>query len=180
MRERLLLHRPYLLFLGTIQPRKNLARLLRAWQVVQPLFPELELLLAGGVSSHFREPGLGQIPAGVRLLGRIAEPDLPALYSQSLGVILPSLYEGFCLVGLEALACGAPVLAAHIPPFTAALGSAAHYFDPLSEQDIADKLVQFLRASPLRADLADRGREQAALFSLERSAESVWAVLNES
>jgi glycosyltransferase involved in cell wall biosynthesis len=178
--ERFGLHQPFLLFVGTLQPRKNLNRLLQAWVSIQPLFPDLNLVLAGADSTRFRDPGLVDLPVGARIIGRIDDEDLPGLYSAALGVVIPSLYEGFCMTGLESLACGTPVVASDIPAFQEVLGKNACYFDPTSVEEMVAVLNDFLCSASEHQDLVDRGIRRAEVFSLDRCAELIWKVLNES
>jgi glycosyltransferase involved in cell wall biosynthesis len=180
LRERFGLRQPFLLFIGALQPRKNLSRLLQAWVSIKPLFPDLNLLLVGSKSARFGDPGLVDLPVGVRTISRVDEEDLPVLYSAALGVVIPSLYEGSCLTGLESLACGTPVVASNIPAFQEVLSDNACYFDPTSVESMATVLGDFLCSFSKHQDLVDRGYRRAAEFSLERSAELIWKVLNES
>ena len=179
-RQQFALHGPFLLYLGSLQPRKNLNRLLLAWSRISTRYPEAELVLAGSGASHFLEPDLSRLPCRVRRLGRLSDEDLPPLYGSALGVVIPSLYEGFCLVGLEALACGAAPAAAAIPAFREALGEAALYFDPLSVEGIAAALEAFMSDESLRMQIVARGKEQVEHFRLDRAAGQVWDVLNEA
>jgi glycosyltransferase involved in cell wall biosynthesis len=178
-RNRFALHKPFLLYLGSLQPRKNLDRLLQAWSRINTRYPGFELVLAGGGASHFLEPDLSRLPSGVRRLGRLCDDDLPALYTSALGVVIPSLYEGFCLVGLEALACGTAPAVAEIPAFREALGETALYFDPLSVEGMAAALDLFMSDESLRMGIVEQGGEQVGNFRLDRAVEQIWDVLNE-
>jgi glycosyltransferase involved in cell wall biosynthesis len=180
VRQRFTIYHPYLLFVGTLQPRKNLGRLLRAWEALHPHRIEAELLLVGGTSPNFRDASLGMLPPGVRLLGRLTDRDLRALYAGSLGVVNPSLYEGFCLTGLEALYCGAAPVVSDIPAFGEALGNAALYFDPNSVEAIAAVLQRFISDELLRKRLVAAGQARFEAYSLERCARLVRSTLNEA
>lgn len=100
------LERPYLLALGSLEPRKNLNRLLTAWTQLRDRYTDIELLIVGGTGKIFRDPCYGPIPHGVRFLGYVEDQDLPALFSGAMIFVYPSIYEGFGLPPLEAMACG--------------------------------------------------------------------------
>jgi len=103
--------RPYFLFVGTLEPRKNIARLIEAWREVRKS-QEVDLVLAGRVRDGFAAPAP---EAGLRVLGAVPEIDLPALYSGAIAFVYPSLYEGFGLPVLEAMQCGASVITSRDP-----------------------------------------------------------------
>jgi glycosyltransferase involved in cell wall biosynthesis len=128
------LRRPYFLAVGTLEPRKNFAVLVEAfnqWRTSEG-YPECELLIVG--RSGWRDAGLHELLRGsrscVRLLGGASDADLPALYAGSTAFIFPSLYEGFGLPVLEARACGARIIASDIPEIREAGGKAATYVAP--------------------------------------------------
>jgi glycosyltransferase involved in cell wall biosynthesis len=153
---------PYFLFVGTLEPRKNLAALVEAWRAVRP-FAAVDLVLAGRRRAD--SPAIAAEP-GLRLLGEVAEEQLPALYSGALAFVYPSLYEGFGLPVLEAMQCGACVIASRA--VEEAAGDAA-----LFASDTAD-LARTMRAvaedPELRRDYAARGLARAAEFSWRRTA----------
>lgn len=117
---------PYLLFVGTREPRKNLDTLLKAYAEARRQGLNLELVIAGRLGWMSQEPSL----PGVRLPGHVEEDAVPALYRHARAVIAPSLYEGFDLPASEALACGAPVLASDIPVHREVLGDRVRYVNP--------------------------------------------------
>jgi glycosyltransferase involved in cell wall biosynthesis len=174
----------YLLYVGTLQPRKNLARLLDAFAQLarsEPQAADLQLLLAGK-RGWLAEPierqaaalGLGQ---RVRFLGYVSDDDLPALYSGALTFVLPSLYEGFGIPVLEAMACGAPVLTSATSALREVAGEAALTVEPRSTAAIAAGLGRLVCDGRLRFDLRARGLERAAQFSWERCADATLHVL---
>ena len=172
----------YLLAPGSMQPRKNLGRLLRAWsRVVEDLPESLWLILFGSQDqSHvFRKSSAHLLPARVHFTGHVPEVHLPALYSGALAFIYPSLYEGFGLPPLEAMACGTPVLASRAASMPEVLGDAGLMFDPLSVDSIADAIYSVAMDDSLRSDLKQRGLSRAAQFSWESAARQTWAVLQE-
>jgi alpha-1,3-rhamnosyl/mannosyltransferase len=166
---------PYVLYLGINKPHKNLLALLRAWaQVAAPLRQEHTLALAGHQDARYTEGhdlveslGLGE---SVRFVGGVSEADLPLLYAGATCFVFPSLYEGFGLPILEALACGAPVACSNVSSMPEVAGDAALLFDPTSEGEIAAALTRLLTDEALRGRLAERGRAQARAFTWERTA----------
>lgn len=179
------LERPYLLNVGSLEPRKNIARLFEAW--TQVAWQEGELIVAGASGGVFRERGFGEPPAGVRLWGRIADDDLPVLLSGAAGFVFPSLYEGFGFPPLEAMACGCPTLvstAASLPEicgpaFDPATGTGSSiYVHPHDVDAIAIGLRRLIGlADADRQRLAENGRVHAAQFTWERAAQLTRRVL---
>jgi len=118
------------------------------------------------------------IPEGVRLLGRVEDEALPALYSGAAGFVYPSIYEGFGLPPLEALACGCPVAVSDIPALREVCGKTAVYFDPFSPEDLSNKLGWLLQLdSAQRASLAEQGLKRATRYSWETAASETWRIL---
>jgi glycosyltransferase involved in cell wall biosynthesis len=186
----------YLLYVGTLQPRKNLVRLVEAWaRVIADCRLQIAdlgrrtLVIAGKKGWLYEE-----IFATVRRLGLegrvlfpgyVPEEDLPALLSGATAFVLPSLYEGFGLPVLEAMACGTPVIAANVSSLPEVVGDAGLLVDPLDSDALAAALQRLLtdadpstplRAS-LRAELRQRGLARAKLFSWPRCARETLAVL---
>jgi glycosyltransferase involved in cell wall biosynthesis len=176
MRERLALHGPYVSVVGSLDPRKNLARLFRAWKEVRRRLPDLTLAVSGATAQCFPELGIER-PEGVRMLGYVADADLPVLYSGSEAFVFPSLYEGFGLPPLEAMRCGAPVVVSRAAALPEAVGEAGVYIDPESEEEIAEGIVRLVRDTSLREDLARRGELRALQFTWERNAGRTLAAL---
>jgi glycosyltransferase involved in cell wall biosynthesis len=174
--ERWSLTRPYVLYVGSIEPRKNLRRLLQAWQQMGDAKNGAELILVGAANRVFRDAGL-QPPADVRALGFVPDDDLRALASGCAAFVFPSLYEGFGLPVLEAMACGAPVVCSSATALPEVAGDAALLVDPLSADSIAAGLAQVLADRDLCAALRERGFRRAAEFSWDRAARQVWEVL---
>ncbi|HEY8291836.1 MAG TPA: glycosyltransferase family 1 protein [Thermomicrobiales bacterium] len=179
--ERLGVSRPYVLFLGTVQPRKNLQRLIRAFrQVVDAGLPQT--LVIAGRMGWLAEPIRAEVAAcglteRVHFAGYVADDDLPALYTGADAFALPSLAEGFGMPALEALAYGVPVVAANTTSLPEIIGEAGLLVDPLDEAAIGAALVRALADDTLRARLIAAGPERAARFSWERCARETLAVL---
>jgi len=150
---------PYFLFVGTLEPRKNVPALIEAWRAVRRECP-IDLILAGRRRDDF--PPLAEEP-GLRWLGEVADDDLPRLYSGASAFVYPSLYEGFGLPVLEAMQCGAPVIVSRALAEVAA--DAAIYADTPRE------LAAAMRAVASRpADWRARSLARAATFSWDRTA----------
>ncbi len=172
----------YLLYLGTLQPRKNLERLLAAYARLPQDAPPL--VLAGARGWYFQRIAAAMAEHGlagrVLLSGYIADPDVPAVLSAATALLYPSLYEGFGLPALEAMACGTPVVAANTSSLPEVVGEAGLLVDPLRVEEIAAAVRRLLADDGLRADLARRGRDRAGLFTWERCARETMAVLEEA
>ena len=175
--------RPYVLFVGTLEPRKNVPLLLAAF-ARSAAARDTQLLLVGGrgwldapIFDAHRSLGLGD---RARFLGPLPEGDLSVLYSHAAMVALPSLYEGFGLVVLEAMACGAPVVSSNAGPLPEVVGDAGLLLPPDNVAPWADALDRVLRDDALRADLRTRGLERARAFTWERAARETLAVYREA
>ncbi|HOL94796.1 MAG TPA: glycosyltransferase family 1 protein [bacterium] len=138
------IHAPYLLFVGTREPRKNLDTLLQAYAEARRQGLNAEFVIAGRLGWMMDETSL----PGVRLPGHVEEDAVPALYRHARAVIAPSLYEGFDLPASEALACGAPVLASDIPVHREVLGDRVQYVSPESIQEWTKALLRLEIKSP--------------------------------
>ncbi|MCS7316114.1 MAG: glycosyltransferase family 1 protein [Bryobacterales bacterium] len=172
-RERYGLVRPYVLFVGTIEPRKNVARLLDAWEGLRTdLRTEFELVLAG--PTGWAEPALlarlRRGVTGVRYLGYVPEADLPALTAGATVFAYPSLYEGFGLPVAQAMAAGTPVVTSAVSSLPEIGGEAVMLSDPASVSDLRAGLERLLESESLRQRLAEAGRRRAELFRWERAA----------
>jgi glycosyltransferase involved in cell wall biosynthesis len=167
---------PYILFVGSLEPRKNLRILLEAWQLGN--FTGATLVVVGASGHLFQRMQFDSPPAGVRLLGRVEDEALPALYSGATGFVYPSVYEGFGLPPLEAMACGCPVAVSDIPAHREVCGSRAMYFDPFSPEDLSSRLEALLRLdkSSSASGVAE-GLRHAASYSWERAASETWRIL---
>ncbi len=168
---------PYLLFISTLQPRKNLVRLIRAYRAAN--LPH-QLVLAGKtgwLSDPIREEIANSQPSEIRnpkskilLPGFVADADKAALLSGATAFLYPSLYEGFGFPLLEAQACGVPVLAANTSSLPEIAGDAALLVDPLDETALTAALQRLVSDQPLRQTLIARGLENVKRFSWEATA----------
>ncbi len=180
---------PYLLFVGTLQPRKNLGLLIEAFAGLrarwEPNAGPPPILALGGKKGWLYDTLFAQVARlglgdAVRFLGYVADGDLPALISGAAAVTLPSLYEGFGLPALEALACGAPLLAANASSLPEVTGEAALLLDPHDPAAWTAALLRVLTTPAMRADLAERGPARAAAFTWARCAAETLRVLEEA
>jgi glycosyltransferase involved in cell wall biosynthesis len=170
----------YLLFVGTIEPRKNLTRLLRAFEVVRADGLADGLVIVGRRGWLYDDffATLERSPArdAVFFPGYVPDEDLPALYAGAQALVLPSLYEGFGLPTLEAMACGTPVACSDTSSLPEVTGDAALHFDPREVGAMTDALRRLLGDADLRAVLRGRGLERVVGFSWERVAAETRAV----
>jgi glycosyltransferase involved in cell wall biosynthesis len=162
----------YILFLGTLQPRKNLTRLIEAYWKLKA--GSWKLVIAGktgwlyeDIFRRVEEMGLEE---SVLFPGYVATGDLPALLSGARLFVFPSLYEGFGLPVLEAMACGTPVVCSNVSSLPEVAGDAAVPVDPLDVKELAAAMERVLGDEELRAGLIKRGFEQAKRFSWEKCA----------
>jgi glycosyltransferase involved in cell wall biosynthesis len=167
----------YVLFVGTLEPRKNLSTLLDAWQLVWPEFPHLELVIAGSPAPNFAPASLVPNSPGVRFLGYVPDGDLPALYSGARAYLLPSLQEGFGLTVLEAMACGTPVIASSAGALPETAGVAGMLVDPLEMSSWAEALYRLLIDRNRWLWFRQAGFERVREFSWQKTAERVWQAL---
>jgi glycosyltransferase involved in cell wall biosynthesis len=167
---------PYILFVGSLEPRKNLKILLEAWGLGS--FDGATLAVVGASGHMFSKLQFDSIPEGVRLLGSVKDDVLPALYSGAAGFVYPSVYEGFGLPPLEAMACGCPIAVSDIPAHREVCGETAMYFDPFLPDDISIYLDSLLRSdSAGRASLLEQGLRHAALYDWQSAASETWRIL---
>ena len=197
VRARYGLSAPYFLYVGTLQPRKNLQRLVDAFARLASASPakpgpadgqvggtsEPQLVLAGKkgwlyeeIFDLVRKLGLGD---RVMFTGYVPDSDLPGLLSGALAFVFPSLYEGFGLPVLEAMACGTPVICSNVSSLPEVGGDAALLIDPLDTEALAEAMLQVAVDEGLRNTLVERGHEQVQRFSWQRCARQVLGVLED-
>ena len=164
---------PYFLFVGTVEPRKNLPLLVEAWRAVRERQPAVELLIVGRRRAD--GPEIAEQP-GLRLLGEVPDAELPALYSGATAFVYPSLYEGFGLPVLEAMQCGACVIAS--PALSETAGNAAVYAG--NARELVQAMLDALERPEWRAEWSARSRARAAEFSWRRTARETYAVYEEA
>jgi alpha-1,3-rhamnosyl/mannosyltransferase len=173
------------LYLGSNKPHKNLVRLIEAWRIVTSSFqlPASCLIVAGVWDERYPEVKLRAAELGlgdrVIFLGPVAESDLPALYSGATLFAFPSIYEGFGLPVLEAMACGVPVVCSNVSSLPEVAGAAALLVDPLDVDGLAAAIGRVLADGNLRAELRQKGVAQAARFTWEETARRTLAIYRE-
>ncbi len=163
----------YILYVGTIEPRKNLKTLIRAFKDIRSKY-DLSLILAGGLGylsediiSYSEELG---IKSDVIFTKYVDEETLLCLYNHARVFVFPSLYEGFGLPPLEAMACGVPVIISDIPPLREVAGDAAAVFNPRDYEELAGVIGGVLESESLRSDMIQRGIRRAMEYSWEKTA----------
>ena len=170
----------YLLCVGSLEPRKNLLRLLEAWRKVQTVIDsEIELVVAGALGSSrvFGGVNLESPPPRTRFTGYVSDEHLPALYSGALALIYPSLYEGFGLPPLEAMACGTPVVTSNGTSLPEVVADSAVLVDPEDPASIAGGILEILSSPSLRDGLRRSGLERAKSFTWEHAAARTLSLL---
>ena len=177
----------FLLAVGTIEPRKNLLTLVRAFEEAtraDPALARLRLVIAGGEGwlNEDLRAYVEASPARARLhfTGYVSDRDLRALYSSCAAFIYPSLYEGFGLPPLEAMACAAPVVASSIPSLRETVADAALLFDPTDTQALTRHLLDLFHNPDLRLRLSRAGLQRATQFTWERTARLTLEVYEEA
>jgi len=184
-RKRLGIAEDFLLFVGTIEPRKNLLTVVQAFtEVVRGGNTRLQLVLAGKTGwltsdlfDFIRGSGVAD---RIKLTGYLCDKDLCALYSSCRVFIYPSLYEGFGLPPLEAMACGAPVIVSRIPSIVAVTGEAACLVSPENTAELARSITELLKDEARWQELSAAGLQRAAEFSWGRTAELTREVYREA
>jgi glycosyltransferase involved in cell wall biosynthesis len=172
---------PYVLCVGSIEPRKNVPRLLDAWTHVKQKYPDLRLVVTGlnkGGSRVFRSVPMDKIPSGVFFTGYVEDSDLPALYSGATIFVYPSLYEGFGLPPVEAMACGTPVVTSEGTSLAEVVGNAAILADPKDTESIADAILRVAASDSLRAEMRQAGLARAQRFNWDDAATQTWRILS--
>ncbi|HEY7699174.1 MAG TPA: glycosyltransferase family 1 protein, partial [Vicinamibacteria bacterium] len=175
---------PYLLYVGTLEPRKNLARAATAFSRISSRYPDLRFYLAGDLGWRSKEllRSLQTLPNRERVarLGYVAEEDLPALYSNAEVFVYPSLYEGFGFPVIEAMACGAPVLTSSTSSLAEIAEGAALLVDPHDTGAIAEAMDRALSDGGERESLRLAGLARARAFSWERTTRETLQVYEEA
>lgn len=183
-RERLHIPSPhYLVALGSLEPRKNLPRLLQAWAMIQgKISDDVWLVMTGahGRRLVYGEVSFENLPPRVHFTGHVPDELLPALYSGAIAAPYLSLYEGFGFPPLEAMACGTPILTGNLTSLPEVVGDAGIMVDPYDVEAIADRLKNLIEDSVQRDDLRLAGLKRAKQFSWDKAAELTWRVMEDA
>jgi glycosyltransferase involved in cell wall biosynthesis len=183
VRDRFLLTSPFVLYAGNIKPHKNVDRLIEAFSILRRRGDDVKLLIIGDEISKY--PNLRrlvhrfQLHQYVRFLGFVPDATLAVLYRLATVFVFPSLYEGFGLPPLEAMASGTPVITSNVSSLPEVVGDAALLIDPMSASAIAAAMARVLDDQDLREDLVRRGYERVKAFSWERSVRRIREVYAE-
>jgi glycosyltransferase involved in cell wall biosynthesis len=166
---------PYMVFVGSVAPHKNLSTLLKAYRLLSRAHrdrPDLVLVLPRNSVAKQNDPELLALSAtpGVHCLHSPSDESLASLYSAAVITIMPSFEEGFGLPVIESMACGTPVVCSRAASLPEVAGDSAIYFDPHSAEEMAWAIEQVLTSKDLRRHLAERGLHRAATFSAVRAA----------
>lgn len=173
--------KPYLLYVGNVKPHKNLTRLLQAYSLIIDKIPH-DLIIVGKKEGFITGDTTvadiaSRLQGRVQFTGYVTDEELQQYFVNSEALVFPSLYEGFGLPPLEAMACGCPVAVSDIPAVSEVCGDAAIFFNPLSITDMADKMVHITQDKSLRASMVQRGLARAKQFTWEKSVEETLNVL---
>lgn len=170
----------YVIHVGTIEPRKNLTRLVEALDLLRRKGTRIPLVIVGGkgwlYDDFFRRLEGLSVRDAVLFQGYVPSADLPLLYSAASLAVVPSVYEGFGLPVLEAMACGTPVIASTASCLPEIGGDAARYVEPMSVPAIAEAIGSVWTDAGLQAEMRARGLARSALFSWDRAASETFAV----
>ena len=185
-RNRLGIGDEFLFTVGTLEPRKNLSVLVSAFEEVTRARPQrnTQLVIAGGrgwlSGPLFEAIANSPVRERIVLTDYLHDEDLQALYSSCRAFVYPSIYEGFGLPPLEAMACGAPVIASRIPALEETTGGAALLFDPKSAAELTRNILELLENENARREFASAGLRRAAEFSWEKTAQHTLQVYAEA
>jgi len=173
--------KPYILFVGTLQPRKNIVRLVEAFSKLKK--ENLELIIIGKKGWQYDEileaPKKFEVTERVKFLDFVGDEDLPSFYKNAVCFVLPSLYEGFGLPVLEAMRQGCPVITSNVSSLPEAGGDAAIYVNPTDTLDIATKIEQVVSNQILRKEMVEKGYNQIKKFSWDKTASNTLKVLEQ-
>jgi len=170
----------YILAVSSLSPNKNFSRVVEAFTKLH--LNDTKLVIAGIANRNFANDSLYNLvdnQQNVILTGYVDDDELLNLYSHAKLFIYPSLYEGFGLPPLEAMACGCPCVVSKAASLPEVCGDAALYCDPYSIDDIADKISRLLVDEKLRAELIEKGLERVKLFSWQKTAEQVLKIIDD-
>ncbi len=185
LKEKYSLNDNFVLFVGTLQPRKNIERLVESFSILlrDNKHKDLQLVLVGK-KGWLYEPILESpqkygVKDSVKFLDYVPNDDLPELYKNARCYVLPSLYEGFGLPVLEAMKYDCPVITSNVSSLPEAGGDAALYIDPMDATNIAETIKKVIGSEKLRQDMIEKGRKQISKFSWEKAAKETLGVLTE-
>jgi glycosyltransferase involved in cell wall biosynthesis len=186
LKDKYKITKPYILFVGTLQPRKNIERLIEAFSILKTKNQELtnyELIIIGKKGWLYEPiltaPEKYHVKEDVKFLDFVPDEDMPGFYKNAICFVLPSLYEGFGLPVLEAMKYDCPVITSNISSLPEAGGDAAVYCDPENVNDIAKQIHLVVSDAVLRKKMIEKGKEQIKKFNWEKTAKQTLDVLQE-
>ncbi|NHN87580.1 glycosyltransferase family 4 protein [Acetobacter conturbans] len=165
--------KPFVLAVGNLARHKNLTGLNTLAKRLQE--KNIPLVISGGLNTSVFSGG-SELPQPAVYVGRVSDAELHALYNAAACFVFPSFYEGFGLPAVEAMACGCPVVAASIPALQEVCADAAVYASPYDPVDISQTVLKVLEDTALAADLREKGRERAKLFTWDNAARALMAI----
>jgi len=173
----------YVVYLGTLQPRKNIETLIKAFPQINKRFNKLKLVIAGKKGWLYKNIFIQVKKLGLEkrvvFTDFVPDEEVPFLLAGAQLFILPSLYEGFGITALEAMACGVPVLVSRISSLPEVVGNAGHYIEnPQNYSEISQKIIQILENPKLQKELSKKGIRQAQKFSWQKCANETLKVLS--
>ncbi|MCK4649383.1 glycosyltransferase family 4 protein [bacterium] len=181
IRKRYTLPDKFILHVGTIEPRKNITRLIKAFATLKKMKSLKHKLVIAGQKGWryddiFREVKDLDLESEVIFIGYVSEEDLPGLYNAAQVFVYPSLYEGFGLAPLEAMACGTPVICSNTSSLPEVVGDAANVVDPYNTDEMARAIGEVLTDGKLRQEMGAKGLKRASLFSWKKAARETLSV----
>lgn len=169
---------PYILAVSSMNPNKNFSSIVRAMAMLGEV--DYKIVIAGGGNLKIFGDAQTRLSASVKHVGYVTDAELHALYSRASCFVYPSLYEGFGLPPLEAMACGCPVIVSNAASLPEVCGSAAIYFDPCNPADIAEKINKIMTDNELQSEMRIKGLERTQQLTWEKCAAETWAVIEEA
>ncbi|WAM30780.1 glycosyltransferase family 4 protein [Caldicellulosiruptor naganoensis] len=171
---------PYILYVGGFSPRKNLTRLIKAYNMIKRKIDNIHLVIPGKFSRSFEEVKNLVIDLGlcecVHFISYVDVELMPYLYNGAILFVYPSLYEGFGLPPLEAMACKVPTIASNTTSLPEVLKDAAVFVNPYSAEDIGEKILFILHNETFRKELSEKGYKLAKNYSWEKTISSTLAI----
>jgi glycosyltransferase involved in cell wall biosynthesis len=173
----------YILYLGTLEPRKNIEKLIDAYQLLKSRNNDIPKLVIAGrkgwqYNSIFQKVNEYRLINDIIFTGYLSEQDTPVLMKGAHAFVFPSIYEGFGMPPLEAMACGTPVITSNVASLPEVVGDAALLVNPFSVESIAEAIGKIIQDECLRTSLSQKGLIHASSFSWDRSAKIVLDVYN--
>jgi glycosyltransferase involved in cell wall biosynthesis len=174
----------YILFVGTLEPRKNVTTILEAYSKLGPDIQDAHPLVAVGSKGWkfgpiFEKVDELKLADKIKFLGYLTPEELAPIYNGASVFVLPSLYEGFGLPPLEAMACGAPVIVSNLSSLPEVVGEAGILVSPLDSDDLAKKITKILSDNVYRQKLSEKSLLQSKKFSWQKTAEETLSIFNE-